>query len=276
MKNFRWRLIIFILSVIIVGCGDNKTFLNDEDVSAKKFRLVSADEFFADGSSEDRSVEITYNEKSEKLYKEIDEFLIQYTYSSLESKHAYNEQSFVNSGTDGICTIVLDEDKVVEKRFNLIDNQKGSIAEKTTLFFYDEYNNIDKEQHLDSESTVELDVYYRYAYSNDGEDDFILIEKHYVSNENDIKAYFRYSADSQKPSSIEYDINGDYNIDYVTEIKYDDYNNPILADNCKYNNNGSRRTVSTVTYSWEEGIGDENDLTQLWDDSETSFLLKFR
>lgn len=276
MKNFRLRLIIFVLSVIIVSCGDNKTFFNDEEVTEKKFRLVSADEFFVDGSSEDRSVEITYSEKSKKLYKEIDGFLIQYTYSSLKSKNAYDEQSYEDSSADGLCTLVLDENRVVEKRFNLIDNLKGSVSEKTTLFLYDDYKNIIKEQHLDAASNVVLDIFYRYAYNNDGEDDFILIEKHYVSNEDDIKAYFRYSSDSQKPSSIEYDINGDYNIDYVAEIKYDDHDNPTLTDNCQYNDAGSKRIVSTVTYSWEEGTGDVNDLTQLWDDNETSFLLRFR
>lgn len=280
MRMFNLSLVVLVTGLIVSGCGSTGVSDGNDITSDKEFRLVAAEEVFVENESENRFVEITYSQNNEKLYKEIDQSLIHYRYTPSDANFAAVEKSVSSSEADIFCDLIIEEGRIVEKRFSSAGGTKGSVSDFIILFTYDADENIVRERHKTITNTIETpvaDIDYKYAYSDHRGEQFVLIEKHYVSADDNIRVYYRYASGESFPYTIEYDTDGDYSIDYITELAYDSYGNQIRARNSEYLFDGGKEAVSTITYFWEEGTGGSaGDLSQLWDDGKNSFTARFR
>lgn len=280
MKIFQFICYLFLIVFVLVlaGCGDNSASTQSDVIDpdlGKSFRLVAAEEIYYENQLKNKFVEITYDENNDKLFKEIDNSLIQYRYSVKKSISDFGLKSSSDLDADIICDLIFEQDKIIEKRFHSIKDIKSTGFDYSIIFFFDGDNNIIKEQHVDSFNDVNVEIDYKYAYKDVNKREFILIEKHYLAESVDIREYYRYLPGNENPVSIEYDINNDYNIDYIIELKYDSYGNRILSEKSEYLYRGGKKSISSTTYFWEEGVGNKRELAEIWDDGKASFAAGF-
>ncbi len=276
------RLIILmfaIVSMAVWNSGCDAFYTDDDEINdtatESGMRLSTAEEDIDNNGSLDRVAVLIYNDDGYKIEKSVDEHLVHYYYSEKNDKEMSIGNPVNESSAD--CVEIFNDKygNIGEKRLGWLNKNNYCEIGYIIHFIYDKSGNIIEERHvipsLDGDH-IDAIVRHRYAFKDSSQTKLIPVETTYVLTEKVIRLYYRYGSSKDRPDSLEYDFNGDLNIDLVTHLTYDIHGNRIMDKTFRFETDGEMRPVSTTRYSWEDGPGYDRDVWEIWDEGKATML----
>jgi len=248
--------------VFCIGCGGENADTAGSSKPKSVFHLADAERDYMDGAVRNSSIVLYCNPEGEMYEQWTSDSFSSYIYDEHGALIQENIEYNGSNKMDSVLYLYDHQGQVAAKQYERLAEDGQRQLYLTIAFTYDNDGHIISETHVAPyttgiqgevvvQDTLLATIDYIYAYKDSSQSELILMEKRALSDDGEVRVYFRYDDANEKIVSIEYDWDNDFSIDAIMYVTHDPAGNREVDEIYDYDIFGNESLRLTVFYTWE-------------------------
>ena len=244
-----------------IGCGGQSADMAGPSSPRSVFQLAAVERDYIDGAERNASTVLFHNPEGDRYEQWTADAFSRFHYDGNDRLVREDIEYVGIDVADSVLYLYDTQGRLTSKRYERVFADDRSQLYLTIAYAYDDNGHILSETHVApyttgangeilAQETLLTTIDYGYAYKDGTQKELILIEKRALSDDGEIRVYFRYDQSNEKVDTVEYDWDNDFNIDAVMYVTHDPSGNREVAELYDYDMFGNESLKLTVFYTW--------------------------